>query len=102
MSTTTRYVNTRPEVAAEEAMTLPARYYTDPELFHRELRAVHHDMWLSAGRTEQLPEPGSYFLVRFAGVNVIVDIHASEADAHPGKWIDADVPEADASDDWVI
>ena len=72
MSTTTRYVNTRPEVAAEEAMTLPARYYTDPELFHRELRAVHHDMWLSAGRTEQLPEPGSYFLVRFAGVNVIV------------------------------
>ncbi len=72
MSTTTRYANTRPEVAAEDAMTLPARYYTDPELFRRELRAVHHDMWLHAGRMEQLPEPGSYFLVRFAGVNVIV------------------------------
>ena len=72
MTTTIRYVNTRPEVSAEEAMTLPARYYTDPELFHRELRAVHHDMWLHAGRTEQLPEPGSYFLVRFGSVNVIV------------------------------
>jgi Rieske 2Fe-2S family protein len=29
-------------------------------------------MWLYAGRTEQLPEPGRFFLVRFAGVNVIV------------------------------
>jgi Rieske 2Fe-2S family protein len=53
-------------------MTLPAGYYTDPEMFRRELRAVHHDMWLSAGRTEQLPEAGSYFLVRFSGVNIIV------------------------------
>ncbi len=69
---TIRYANSRPEVKAQEAMTLPANYYTDPELFKRELRAVHHDMWLHAGRTEQLPEPGSYFLVKFAGVNVIV------------------------------
>jgi Rieske 2Fe-2S family protein len=73
MSTTTaRYANTRPGIAKEDAMTLPARYYTDTELFHRELRAIHYDMWLHAGRTEQLAEPGSYFLVRFAGVNVIV------------------------------
>src|SRR5438445_13365549 len=72
MSTTTRYANTRPEVSLEEAMTLPARYYTDPDLFRRELRAVHRDMWLHAGRMEQLPEPGSYFLVRFHGVNIIV------------------------------
>jgi Rieske 2Fe-2S family protein len=64
--------NARPEVRADEARTLPARFYTDPELFQRELRAIHHDMWLHAGRAEQLPEPGSYFLVRFAGVNLIV------------------------------
>jgi len=72
MSTSVRYTNTRPAVSTAEAMTLPAGYYTDPEMFQRELRAVHHDMWLSAGRTEQLPEAGSYFLVRFAGVNIIV------------------------------
>ena len=72
MNTTVRYVNTRPAVSAGDAMTLPANYYTDPELFKRELRAVHYDMWLHAGRMEQLPETGSYFLVRFAGVNVIV------------------------------
>ena len=72
MSTSVRYTNNRPAVSTAEAMTLPAGYYTDPEMFQRELRAVHHDMWLSAGRTEQLPEAGSYFLVRFAGVNIIV------------------------------
>jgi Rieske 2Fe-2S family protein len=66
------YENTRAEVRAEEARTLPARHYTDPELFARELRAVHHDMWLHAGRAESLDAPGSYFRVRFAGVEVIV------------------------------
>ena len=59
MNTTVRYANTRPAVSAGDAMTLPANYYTDPELFKRELRAVHYDMWLHAGRTEQLPENGS-------------------------------------------
>ena len=34
--------------------------------------AIHHDMWLHAGRTEALDAPGRYFLVRFAGVNLIV------------------------------
>jgi len=72
MSTNVRYVNARPEVHAAEARTLPAQYYTDPALFQRELRAIHCDMWLHAGRTEQLPQPGSYFVVRFAGVNVVV------------------------------
>jgi Rieske 2Fe-2S family protein len=33
---------------------------------------VHYDMWLHAGRTEQLPETGSYFRVQFAGVDVVV------------------------------
>jgi len=69
---TTTYVNERPEVRAGEALTLPSRFYTDPELFRRELQAVHYDMWLHAGREEQLAAPGSYFVVRFAGVSVIV------------------------------
>jgi glycine betaine catabolism A len=66
------YDNVRPEVQADEARTLPARYYTDPGLFRRELEAIHYEMWLHAGRTEELEGPGCYFLVRFAGVNVIV------------------------------
>ncbi len=79
-----RYENTRPEVRAHEARTLPARFYTDPELFRRELRAIHHDMWLHAGRAEGLDAPGRYFLVRFAGVNLIVlrDEHGEIAAFH--------------------
>jgi phenylpropionate dioxygenase-like ring-hydroxylating dioxygenase large terminal subunit len=67
-----RLDNTRPEVHANQARTLPARFYTDPGLFEDELRLIHQDMWLHAGRSEALDAPGRYFLVRFAGVNVIV------------------------------
>jgi Rieske 2Fe-2S family protein len=69
---TTAYVNERPEVRAGDALTLPSRFYTNPELFRRELQAIHYDMWLHAGREEQLPSPGSFFVVRFAGASVIV------------------------------
>ena len=67
-----RYANTRPAFQVDRAKTLPAPYYTDPDIFRQELQAIHFDMWLHAGRTEQLPQAGSYFLVKFANVNVIV------------------------------
>ena len=41
-------------------------------------------------------------LLARAGVNVIVDVTGSESDAYPGKWIDADAPGTDPSDNWVI
>jgi Rieske 2Fe-2S family protein len=67
----TSYVNTRPELDVE-TRTLPARYYTDPELFRRELAAIHHDMWLAAGREDQVPTPGSYFLRQVGDASVVV------------------------------
>ena len=67
----TQYSNTRPELSAG-ITTLPARYYTDPEHFRLELERIHFDMWLCAGRTEQLPEPGSYFVRRIGNASVIV------------------------------
>ena len=57
------YVNERPHLEAG-VETLPASYYTDPAHFERELEAIHYDMWLAAGRTEQIPTAGSYFLRR--------------------------------------
>lgn len=65
------YANQRPEFAAG-TLTLPARYYTDPEQFRRELTAIHYDMWLCAGRTGQIPAPGSYFVRRVGDASVIV------------------------------
>lgn len=68
----TSYSNTRPELAASEAMTLPQRYYTDPAWFQREMEAIHLDMWLCAGRTSQIPETGDYFLRQFANASIII------------------------------
>lgn len=67
-----RYPNVRPEVNATEARTLPSRYYTDPELFRLEMEAVHYQMWLHAGRLEQIPSPGDYFVRDFAGASVLI------------------------------
>jgi Rieske 2Fe-2S family protein len=52
--------------------TLPARYYTDPAHYLRELERIHFEMWLYAGRTEELPGPGSYVVRAFANANVII------------------------------
>jgi glycine betaine catabolism A len=68
----TSYSNTRPAVAAGEAMTLPASYYTDPAWFQREMEAIHFDMWLCAGRAEQIPNAGDYFVRRVGNASVII------------------------------
>src|ERR1051326_9196207 len=70
MSTT--YANTRPLVAVKEAATLPQRYYTDPGLFQQEMESIHFDMWLCAGRTNQIPNPGMYFVRRVANASIII------------------------------
>ena len=52
--------------------TLPGRYYTDPAHFARELERIHYEMWLCAGREEQLASPGRYFVRRVGNASVIV------------------------------
>jgi Rieske 2Fe-2S family protein len=68
----TVYPDTRPEVVASEATTLPQRYYTDPALFQREMEAVHFNMWLCSGRANQIPNPGDYFVRRIADASIII------------------------------
>jgi Rieske 2Fe-2S family protein len=70
MSTT--YSNTRPALAASEAMTLPQRYYTDPDCFQREMEAIWFDMWLCAGRANHIPNPGNYFVRRIANASIVI------------------------------
>jgi Rieske 2Fe-2S family protein len=64
-------VKARPPLP-EGVYTLPARYYTDPEHFGRELEAVHFDMWLCAGRLEEVEAPGRYFVRRVGNASVVV------------------------------
>ena len=55
-----------------QAKTLPARYYTDTEVFRREMETFFCRMWVCAGRSEQIANPGDFFLREVAGESIIV------------------------------
>ena len=54
------------------AFTMPARYYTSPELFLREREYLLETQWVCVGRVERLSEPGSYFLQAIGAESIIV------------------------------
>jgi glycine betaine catabolism A len=55
-----------------EKRTLPARYYTDPDLFRRERERIFATMWVCAGRTEEIDGAGDFVLRDIAGESVII------------------------------
>jgi glycine betaine catabolism A len=57
--------------------TLPARYYTDSQIFRRELERFYFGSWICAGRAGQITNPGDYFLRDVAGESIIVTRDAS-------------------------
>jgi Rieske 2Fe-2S family protein len=66
MSTTARTGQTT------QAKTLPARYYTDPEVFAGEMENIFRAMWVCVGRSEQIAKDGEFFLCDLAQDNLIV------------------------------
>jgi Rieske 2Fe-2S family protein len=60
------------EVMPAEALTLPARYYVDRQHFDREMTQLFARMWLCAGRTEQIEQPGQFFLRDVLGEPIII------------------------------
>src|SRR4051812_21281694 len=50
------------DVMPEGARTLPARYYTDPALFNRELDGLFGTMWFYVGRSEEAGAAGGDFV----------------------------------------
>jgi glycine betaine catabolism A len=52
--------------------TLPARYYTDPDVFRKEIETFYFGSWICAGRDADIPNPGDYFLREIAGESLIV------------------------------
>jgi Rieske 2Fe-2S family protein len=71
MSRAAVHVTQRPELPAT-ARTLPARFYTEPELFRRELERIFFAGWLHVGRAEEIPEPGDYRLLELGAESVIL------------------------------
>ncbi|MBC7781704.1 MAG: aromatic ring-hydroxylating dioxygenase subunit alpha [Proteobacteria bacterium] len=55
-----------------EAQTPPAWCYTSPAFYRREVERIFRREWQFLGRTEQVPAPGDYFALAFAGVPIVV------------------------------
>jgi glycine betaine catabolism A len=68
----------RPAAAPPLRATLPARYYTDRAHFEREVDHFFFTKWICAGRADQIPSRGDYFLREVRGESVIVVRNATE------------------------
>lgn len=55
-----------------EARTLPAKYYTSPEIFAAERERVFGASWLYVGRADEIPNSGDYFLYELFDESIIV------------------------------
>jgi Rieske 2Fe-2S family protein len=62
---------TTPPVTSQP-MTLPGRYYTDGAIFQQEMDTFFLRKWICAGRAEQIPNAGDFFLCEAARESVIV------------------------------
>ncbi len=60
------------DLPLEQAHTISARWYTDPDLAELERRAVFGDSWQLVGRCETLTEPGSFLTADVAGEPILV------------------------------
>ena len=63
----------------EGALTLPARYYTDPALFQRELDDLFGGLWFYAGRSEEISRPGQFVVRELNRYSIIVSRNAAGA-----------------------
>lgn len=52
--------------------TLPARYYTDLNVFREEIESFYFGSWVCAGRAAAIPNTGDYFLREIGGESIIV------------------------------
>lgn len=55
-----------------EFRTLPARYYTDAQVFREEIDGFFFDSWIWVGRSEHVRKPGDYFLREIATESLII------------------------------
>jgi len=52
--------------------SLPQRFYTDPEIFARDVERIFMREWLLIDHASRIPRPGDYFLFEIAGESIIV------------------------------
>jgi Rieske 2Fe-2S family protein len=69
------------EVMPDAAYTLPAPFYVDRDYFAREMERLFRQMWICAGRSEEIATPGQFVLRDVTGESVIVT-RASDGRVH--------------------
>lgn len=63
------------------AQPLEGRFYDSEEIFRTELERIFFDRWLCVGRSEQIANPGDYFLYSLGDENLIV-VRDRDGQAH--------------------
>lgn len=58
--------------SADRAYTLPPQCYGDPEILRLEQKHLFAGGWVSAGREDQLPNPGDYFALSIGETPIVV------------------------------
>jgi choline monooxygenase len=61
-----------PTLPLDRARTIPALWYTDPEMAFAECRYVFGNAWQAVGRLDQLPNAGSFFTTQVNGEPILV------------------------------
>lgn len=56
----------------KQSFTLPARYYTSPDIFNAEKTAIFYRTWHYAGHVSQVADPGMFLTTRIHNQNVFV------------------------------
>jgi choline monooxygenase len=72
MSLHTKLRDFDPNLPLARARTVPASWYSDPEIYAAECRTVFGGSWQVAGRSDQLTEPGSFVTTNIAGEPILV------------------------------
>src|SRR5690242_11070842 len=55
-----------------QAETLPYWCYVSPEFYEREVQTIFRKEWNFFGRLDEVPNPGDFYTVDFAGVAVLI------------------------------
>lgn len=61
-----------PNAPLDHALTIPASWYVDKELYQLEIKTVFSNTWQLAARVDQLRDPGQYVTSDIAGEPIVV------------------------------
>jgi choline monooxygenase len=60
------------DLPLERALTIPAAWYFDPEIYAAEQGRIFGRTWLAAARTDQFTKPGSFVTTDIAGEPILI------------------------------